>query len=79
MAHYLISATKAWKRDGMPGAIPKDMLEVIRKERFKNNEFTMHFPYHEWNNRNLMLNQQVDIDMPLVLSDVLTTEIDEGV
>jgi len=79
MAKYLASAAYSWTRDGMPGTIPDDILDNIRKERFQKNEFTMHFPFLEWQQRNLLLNQQVDIDMPLQLSDVVLIEPEIGV
>lgn len=79
MAGYLEEVKESWKEQGLPGSVPKEYLDHIRKHRFQHNEFPMHFPFHDWSKRKLMLNQEVEIDMPLQLTDVHTSEIDEGI
>lgn len=78
MAEYLEEAKKSWKESNMPGTVPKELLDHIRQHRFQHNEFPMHFSFHEWSKRKLMLNQKVEINMPLQLGDIIAVDDDEG-
>ena len=78
MAQYLEEAKKSWEESGLPGTVPKELLDHIRQHRFQHNDFPMHFPFHEWSKRKLMLNQKVEIDMPLRLCDITTVDEDQG-
>jgi len=77
MASYLNKAKSDWKAQGLPGECPQSALNQIREDRFKN-EFQMRFPFHEWSNRNLRINDPVEIDMPLRLEDIRTVKKETG-
>ncbi len=78
MAKYLDDAKKAWKKDGMPGELPLNLMTSLREQRFKN-EFEMKFPYVLWSKRDLRIHDKVEIDMPLQLKDIISTGTDEGI
>ena len=75
---YLADAAQAWKDQGMPGSIPQSTLDLLREQRFKN-EFEMKFPFIQWAKRNLKIHDQVEIDMPLQLNDIISVGTDEGI
>ena len=77
MASYLNQAKADWKTQGLPGECPQNALDQIREDRFKN-EFQMRFPFHEWANRNLRINDPVEINMPLRLEDIKSTKKETG-
>lgn len=76
MAEYIAEAITSWKHEGLPGEPPKRALDMIRQDRFPHNDFKMHFSFADFSNRKLRINDQVVIDMPLQLSDVVTKETD---
>ncbi len=78
MKKYLEEAQADWTKQGLPDKIPISTLNQVRNDRFKN-EFQMRFPYHLWKQRDLKINDEVQINMPLVLTDVISVEPDIGV
>jgi len=68
---YMKSAQVEWSKSGHTGLIPKEMQTKIKYDRLTHALCEMHFPYLEWQKRNLMLNQKVEINLPLSLDDVI--------
>lgn len=77
-ADYIQQAIQDWKTQGLPGEPPKHVLDHIRQQRFQN-QFEMKFLIHEWNKRKLSIGDEVKINMPLQLDDVITVEPEMGV
>jgi len=83
MAKYVKTAIDDWKKQGLEHMglgqePPKDVLDQIRQQRFKN-EFMMVFPRNEWDRRGLQIFDEVEIDMPLQLSDIESIQPEVGV
>ena len=78
MANYLQDAQDSWTNQGLPGNIPQNTIDQLRQQRFKN-EFEMKFPFVLWQKRNLLIQDKVEIDMPLQLTDILSVGMDEGI
>lgn len=78
MKEYLDQAQKDWTEQGLPDKIPIHVLNNIRNQRFQN-EFMMKFPVYDWKKNELKIHDEVTIDMPLLLSDVVKVESDSGI
>ena len=70
MKEYLERAQKDYNSQGFAGNIPIPMLNQIRESRFKN-EFRQQFPLAKWELKGLLIGDQVDIDMPLTIDDIV--------
>lgn len=78
MIKYIAEAAISWKECNMPGELPQNIIDQLRVSRFKN-QFEMKFPFVDWVKRDLKIQDKVEIDMPLRLTDIVSAGIDEGV